>query len=42
MKILVADDDAVSRVMLEEVLREMGHEVLSTHNGDEAWAVSGS
>ncbi len=37
MKILVADDDAVSRVMLEDVLNEMGHETVSVENGDKAW-----
>ena len=37
MKILVADDDSVSRMILEDVLVHMGHEVVSVHDGDEAW-----
>ncbi len=37
MKILIADDDAVSRLLLEEVLSEMGHEVISVGDGDRAW-----
>ncbi len=36
MKILVADDDAVSRCMMERVLRQAGYEVVMAHDGREA------
>ena len=38
MRILVAEDDAVSRRVLEAVLERMGHECAVTADGDEAWA----
>src|SRR3954454_24052916 len=38
MKILVAEDDAVSRRVLEAVLERMGHECSLAADGDEAWA----
>ena len=37
MRILIAEDDATSRLMLERVLRNWGHEVVVTADGDEAW-----
>lgn len=37
MKILIAEDDLVSRVLLEKILCKAGHEVLSARNGAEAW-----
>jgi two-component system cell cycle response regulator len=37
MKILVADDDAVSCQLLERLLNKWGYEVIATHNGTEAW-----
>ena len=37
MKILIADDDFTSRIMLAEVLKKRGHEVVETTNGLEAW-----
>lgn len=37
MKILIAEDDAVSRRALEGTLTRWGHEVLVTENGAEAW-----
>ncbi len=37
MRILIAEDDATSRLMLERVLRKWGHEVVVTADGDEAW-----
>lgn len=37
MKILIAEDDAVSRRLLETVLKQLGYEVDSAENGDEAW-----
>jgi signal transduction histidine kinase len=39
MKILIAEDDATSREILAHVLRQLGHEVQETANGEEAWAV---
>lgn len=38
MKILVADDDAISRLILTDALRGLGHEVVATRDGVEAWA----
>jgi DNA-binding response OmpR family regulator len=38
MRILVAEDDAVSRRVLEAVLERMGHECDVTADGDQAWA----
>lgn len=37
MRILIAEDDLTSRVMLAGVLRKNGHEVVETCNGAEAW-----
>jgi sigma-B regulation protein RsbU (phosphoserine phosphatase) len=40
MKILIAEDDAVSRIVLGESLRKLGHEVIASENGQAAWNVS--
>jgi two-component system, cell cycle response regulator len=37
MRILIADDSITSRSMLVRVLREIGHDVVETANGAEAW-----
>jgi len=37
MKILVAEDDSVSRVILKVKLRNMGYDVIVTEDGGEAW-----
>jgi CheY-like chemotaxis protein len=37
MKILIADDDATSRLVLEATLKSLGHNVITTTSGDEAW-----
>lgn len=37
MRILIADDDATSRLVLTGVLQKFGHEVVATVNGIEAW-----
>src|ERR1035437_7441439 len=37
MKILIADDDVTSRLVLEGVLKKHGHEVVVTVDGTEAW-----
>jgi len=36
MKILIAEDDPVSRMMLQATLRKAGHEVTATEDGDQA------
>jgi len=38
MKILTADDDEVARKVLSRTLRVLGHEILETKDGHEAWA----
>jgi DNA-binding response OmpR family regulator len=38
MRILVAEDDAVSRRVLEAVLQRMGHHCDVAADGDQAWA----
>lgn len=37
MKILVADDDPISRLVLTDTLRSLGHEVVGTTDGEAAW-----
>jgi len=37
VRILIAEDDAVSRRILETYLRNWGYEVVTTLDGDEAW-----
>jgi len=37
MKILIADDDLTSRVVLAQVLKHLGHEVVETEDGEQAW-----
>jgi DNA-binding response OmpR family regulator len=39
MKILIAEDEAVSRRLLESILKKWGYEVVVTTNGKEAWDV---
>ena len=39
MKILIAEDDPVSRRILEETLKGWGHEVVAAVNGVEAWGL---
>ncbi|MGR6835149.1 GGDEF domain-containing response regulator [Syntrophomonas erecta] len=39
MKVLIADDDALSRHILQDALCSWGYEVMVTCNGDEAWQV---
>lgn len=39
MKVLIAEDDAVSRRLLEATLMRWGYEVIVTRDGDEAWQV---
>ncbi len=37
MRVLIAEDDTVSRRILETLLRNWGHEVITTLDGEEAW-----
>ena len=39
MKVLIADDDRLVRTMLGDLLRELGHAVVSAENGAEAVAL---
>ena len=39
MRILIAEDDATSRAMLQAVLGKWGYEVAGASDGDEAWAL---
>jgi two-component system cell cycle response regulator len=39
MRILIADDSVTSRSMLASVLKKIGHDVVETVNGAEAWKV---
>ena len=39
MKILIAEDNVVSRRVVETQLTKWGHEVLSANNGTEAWEI---
>lgn len=38
MKVLIAEDDLTSRLMLEGVLKKWGYDVLSVSDGNAAWA----
>ncbi len=37
MRILIADDDRLSRTLLEETLAEWGHDVVTCSDGEQAW-----
>ncbi|MFH0730022.1 MAG: response regulator transcription factor [Pseudomonadota bacterium] len=39
MRILIAEDDFTSRIVLAGVLKKNGHEVVETVNGSEAWRI---
>jgi signal transduction histidine kinase len=38
MRILIAEDDTTSRLILQETLGQLGHDVVAAANGEEAWA----
>jgi DNA-binding response OmpR family regulator len=38
LKILIAEDDAVSRMLLSAALQRAGYEVQANHDGEQAWA----
>jgi CheY-like chemotaxis protein len=37
LKILIAEDENISRVVLEATLKKRGHEVVAVENGRKAW-----
>lgn len=37
MRTLIAEDDAVSRLVLQQAVRKLGHDCLATADGQEAW-----
>ena len=37
MKILIAEDDAISRRLLETILRKWGYDVVVAQDGGQAW-----
>lgn len=39
MRILIADDETISRTILERTLRGWGHDVVSVSNGNDAWKI---
>ena len=39
MRILIAEDDPISLVLLQALLNQWGYEVIVTHDGNEAWQV---
>ncbi len=39
MRVLIADDDALSLRILNDYMQSWGYEVLVCHNGDEAWTI---
>ena len=39
MKILIAEDDAVSRTILRRAVEKLGHECLAAADGEEAWGL---
>ena len=39
MKILISEDDTVSRLLLSTTLKKLGYEVIATENGRDAWGV---
>jgi len=42
MQILIAEDDVTSRTILTVLLTKLGHQVIATSNGLEAWQVMNS
>jgi two-component system cell cycle response regulator len=39
VKVLIADDDALSRKILEDCLSEWGYDIIMANNGNEAWDI---
>jgi len=42
MRVLIADDDVTSRLMLEAIVSKLGHECLVAHDGSRAWELLSS
>ena len=42
MRVLIADDDVTSRLMLEAIVSKLGHECLVAHDGSRAWEMLSS
>lgn len=39
MKIIIADDEFANRLLVSEIVRNMGHELIEAENGEEAFRV---
>src|ERR1700691_5435504 len=39
LKVLIADDNAVSRLLLERLLSKWGYEVIQANDGSRAWEI---
>ena len=39
MRILIAEDDAVSRTILRRAVEKFGHECLAAEDGEKAWEI---
>ncbi len=39
MRVLIAEDDTTSRLILQEILTQLGHDVVTAANGQEAWSI---
>ncbi len=39
MKILIVEDDLISRRLLQKTLEDWGHEVIAAENGEQAWKI---
>ena len=39
IKILIAEDDSVSRLLLKKILQKAGYEVIAAENGRIAWSL---
>ncbi|MBC7292643.1 MAG: response regulator, partial [Thermoleophilia bacterium] len=39
MRILIAEDDPTSRLVLERILAKWGYEVICATDGDQAWKI---
>ncbi len=37
MKVLIAEDDAISRTILQKSVEKFGHECLTAEDGEQAW-----
>lgn len=37
MKVLIAEDDSTSRMILAGIVENLGHEVIEATDGEEAW-----